>query len=185
MKRFWAELISSLYSIKDGIIKKKQEDEAEKEELRNQIAELEQNSNNSQESIIVQPIAIGRQYEGDYIIEKFSQEGIVDNSDFTTLNSHYVDSLMFIYDRSQFNNDNNVLKMKQDKLYLISNYGDGVKSLNNGANDTYRITNLLDTYSNKLFNPITNSYDIEPNNAFNADNFIFEDLLIIEFDWSS
>lgn len=58
MRRFWSDLISSLYSIRDGIIKKKQEDEAEKEELRNQIAELEQNSNNSQDSIVVEPFAM-------------------------------------------------------------------------------------------------------------------------------
>ena len=55
MRRFWSDLLASLYNIKDGIVKKKQEldeeraaCEAEKEELRGQIADLEEELANSE-----------------------------------------------------------------------------------------------------------------------------------------
>lgn len=55
MRRFWSDLLASLYNIRDGIIKKKQEldeeraaCEAEKEELRGQVAELEEELANAE-----------------------------------------------------------------------------------------------------------------------------------------
>lgn len=55
MRRFWSDLLASLYNIRDGIVKKKQEldeeraaCEAEKEELRGQVADLEEELANAE-----------------------------------------------------------------------------------------------------------------------------------------
>ncbi len=132
MKRFWAELISSLYSIKDGIIKKKQEDEAEKEELRNQIAELEQNSN-SQDSIVVEPFAMlqftiggGGLDEGGNIVKT------VKRFDKSFIDYDRALALYKIEDFEQANNNNNSLSvedavvpnsdnlsLKDNKIYFL------------------------------------------------------------------
>lgn len=152
MKRFWAEFISSLYSIKDGIIKKKQEldeeraaCEAEKEELRGQIAELQQNSNNSQESVIVEPFAIIEPVIGIPIggLGEGLSEGLGEN-DSVIMNVRRFDKSFIDYDptfalykiedfeQANNNNDslpvddfvgpnNDNLSLKDNKIYFLKN----------------------------------------------------------------
>lgn len=124
MKRFWAELISSLYNIKDGIIKKKQEDEAEKEELRNQIAELQQNSNNSQDSIVVEPFAMLQIGSGGKILKLFDKTfidygpalALYRIEDFEQSNNNNNNSLPV--DDEENNADN--LSLKYNKIYFLN-----------------------------------------------------------------
>lgn len=83
MRRFWSDLLASLYNIRDGIVQKKQEldeeraaCEAEKEELRGQVAELEQTLNNNKESVVIEPVAVFEDYDGDKRLVPFNKSFI-------------------------------------------------------------------------------------------------------------
>lgn len=117
MRRFWSDLLASLYNIRDGIVQKKQEldeeraaCEAEKEELRGQIAELEQNSNNSEESVVIEPVAVFQDYDGDVSIFPFNKSFITSGN-----------AQLALYKIENFEEDSidHNLYLKDGKIYFL------------------------------------------------------------------
>lgn len=183
MRRFWSDLLASLYNIKDGIVKKKQEldeervaCEAEKEELRGQIEELnaqiEELENNTREGVIEEPVAYYKDYDGSYIVKPFNS-WYPDYSN--TLN-------WALYKKDQLNYDENsgTYNLKQGKIYLSDNGYFNESGAKLYSNDVYNVEvhpfvvdgNCINLYDGQ-------SYNIPVDWIMNEDNIDLSELVYV------
>lgn len=180
MRRFWSDLLASLYNIRDGIVQKKQEldeeraaCEGEKEELRGQIAELEEQVDElSADKQVELPVAVFYKQNNVYNIVPFS---------FETESLGEAGTRLYLYDKSQLNflDIEQRYVMLNNLFYVLATGSSGLR-MNLISSDSAEGRALRFVRDN-AYDFSQRDYLIDTTTIVNSNNFDFDKLYFINY----